>query len=434
MPIQSTSLLSKVSRLAAAVLLGSLAIVAASSCASVADRGPVAVNVIKTADDWSLERAGRPYIIHGAGGPGSLEALVQAGGNSTRVWGFDQLEDGRLDEALRHGLTVAVGIWLRHDLDYDDPQQVADQTKMALDGVRKYKNHPAVLLWGIGNEMEGGRGDNPAVWQHVETLAKRIKEEDPLHPTMTVLAEVGGEKIQHLHRLCPSIDIVGINSYGGAPSIPRRYRERGGTKPYIVTEFGPRGPWELPKNEIGTVVEELGHVKAATYEESHRALQSDRSLCLGSYAFMWGYKQEATPTWFGMFLADGRKTAAVDVMTRQWSGEPPKNLCPRIDALSLLGGTTVKAGAIVKAKLRAQDPEGQPLKVDWLLMADAKRHLTGGYHQDAPPSFADNVLEATNVGATFRAPNAPGVYRIFAYVGDGQNAADVANVPFRVEE
>ena len=45
---------------------------------------------------------------------------------------------------------------------------------------------------------------------------------------MTVIAELGGEKVKNLHRLCPDIDIVGINSYGGAASVPQRYRKAGG--------------------------------------------------------------------------------------------------------------------------------------------------------------------------------------------------------------
>ena len=394
---------------------------------------PIAVKVVKSAEGWILNRGGKPYRVEGAGGPASLELLAQCGANSTRTWGLDQLVDGKLDDAHRNGLTVTVGIWLRHDLDYSDPQQVDEQIQRAMDGVKKYKNHPAVLAWGVGNEMEGPLGDNPDVWRHVERIAKLIKQEDPLHPTMTVLAEIGGEKVKQLHQHCPSIDIVGVNSYGGAPSFPKRYREAGGTKPYLVTEFGPRGPWEFPKNEVGSVNEELGHVKAATYLESHKSISADRELCLGSYAFMWGYKQEATPTWFGMFLADGRKTPAVDVMIQQWTGKPAKNLCPRIDALTLEGGTTVNPGSTLNVTLQVRDPEQQTLNVDWVLMEDAKEHLTSGYFQETPPSFKENVLKTSNNGAKFRAPAKPGLYRIFAYVGDGNNAADVANIVFRVQ-
>ena len=396
---------------------------------------PVEVQLSKSDDGWSLRRENKPYRIQGAGGPQSLELLAKLGGNSTRTWGIDQLENGKLDQAHRNGLTVAVGIWLRHDLDYRDREQVDEQIALAMDGVRKYKNHPAVLLWGIGNEMEG-RGDNADVWKHVETIARLIKEEDPLHPTMTVIAEVGGDKLKNLHRHCPSVDIVGINAYGGAASIPDRYRKAGGTKPYVLAEFGPRGPWDFSKNDIGSVDEELGKVKAATYRDSFLAVQADRQLCLGSYAFKWGHKQEATPTWFGMFLADGRKTSAVDVLAKEWSDKPLDNLCPRIDSLRLVGveSAEVKVNSKVAAELDAHDPEKKPLKVEWVLMADAKNHETGGYFQETPPSFNDNILESSDERVTFRVPKNPGLYRIFAYVGDGQGGADAANVVFRADE
>ncbi|MCC5024095.1 MAG: hypothetical protein J6386_15485 [Candidatus Synoicihabitans palmerolidicus] len=36
--------------------------------------------------------------------------------------------------------------------------------------VRRYRDHPAVLMWGLGNEMEGD-GTDPRVWRELETLA-----------------------------------------------------------------------------------------------------------------------------------------------------------------------------------------------------------------------------------------------------------------------
>ena len=50
-------------------------------------------------------------------------------------------------------------------------------------------------MWGIGNEMEGfDAGDNPKIWQYVQDIALMIKNIDPHHPTMTVIAEIGGNK------------------------------------------------------------------------------------------------------------------------------------------------------------------------------------------------------------------------------------------------
>ena len=88
-----------------------------------------------------------------------------------------------------------------------------------------------MLVWGIGNEMEGyDKGGNPAIWQHIEDLCQMVKKIDPNHPTMTVIAEIGGDRIAAIHKHCPSLDIIGINSYGGAASLPERYRKAGGKK------------------------------------------------------------------------------------------------------------------------------------------------------------------------------------------------------------
>lgn len=390
------------------------------------------VQLVETDGRVAFLRDGLTFTVRGAGGPESLQKLAEAGGNSIRTWGIDQLEDGLLDEAHGLGLSVSVGIWLRHDLDYNDEQQVSEQIRRTMDGVRRYKDHPAILLWGVGNEMEGD-GSRAVVWQHIELLAAMIKAEDPSHPTMTVIAEIGGDKVRNIHELCPSIDIVGINSYGGASTLPQRYREAGGAKPYILAEYGPLGPWDLGQNSIGSFDERLGSQKAETYLKAYRVNHTD-ALCLGSYAFLWGYKQEATPTWFGMFLQDGRRTPVVDVLTQEWSGKPPANQSPRIVSLKLEGTNTVKAKAEITAVLRATDPEGDHLKVEWVLMEDSESHLTSGYFQETPPGFEENILEASNERVTFKAPNDSGLYRIFAYVGDGVGAADAANVVFRVAE
>ena len=138
-----------------------------------------------------------------------------------------------------------MGIWLgheRHGFRYNDADQVARQYEQAMATILRFRDHPALLMWGIGNEMEGyEKGDNAAIWSAINNIASMVKKLDPNHPTMTVIAEIGGDKVKNVHRLCPDIDVVGINSYGGAATIPQRYRKAGGVKPYVLTEFGPPG-------------------------------------------------------------------------------------------------------------------------------------------------------------------------------------------------
>ena len=386
--------------------------------------------------NWQLFRNGKPYYINGAGGDGSLTLLATCGGNSIRSWGADEKTQALLDEAQKNGLTVAFGIWLeheRHGFDYNNDELVAKQAEVVLEAVRKFKNHPAVLVWGIGNEMEGYEaGDNPKIWKHVEDLCQRIKREDPNHPVMSVIAEIGGNKIPAIHEHCPSLDIIGINSYAGASSIPERYRKIGGTKPYIVTEFGPKGTWEVGKNNLDSIDEPTSNAKAKTYAESFRSFKQDKQFCLGSYAFLWGNKQEATPTWFGMLLPNGKKTAAVDAMAKLWKGEPLTNLSPVIDELKIDGPNNVKANDLVKITLKARDPEGATLNTTWVLLPDSQQYVTGGDAQATPSSIPGRFKVSSYDGATVKMPETSGLYRIYAYVDDGQGGA-VGNVVVRVD-
>jgi hypothetical protein len=395
---------------------------------------PIPVKLVKQDDGWRMLRGGQPYYIKGAGGMGDLAALKKFGANSTRIWGIEETTLQRLDEAHRQDLTVAVGIWLeheRHGFAYSDEDAVQKQFDKVIEAVEKFKNHPAVLLWGIGNEMEGA-GNNPKIWKHIEKLCAEIKKIDANHPTMTVIAEMGDNKIAAIHHHCPSLDVIGINSYGGATSVPARYREHGGIKPYLVTEFGPLGAWEVGKNSIGAVVEETSTAKTRFYLEAYDAITADKEFCLGSYAFLYGHKQEATATWFGLFLADGNRTAALDALAERWSGKPVENQCPRIEELKLIGELEVKPSTIVELQLKARDPENDPLNVDWVLMEEADSYSTGGDFQETPKSFDENILAGDGSKAAIKLPAADGLYRIYVYLNDGKGGGASANQSIRV--
>lgn len=398
--------------------------------------GAVPVRVEARDGQFRLVRDGKPYLVKGGGGDGSMELLAKLGGNCVRTWGVDEGLGERLDEAQRRGLTVCVGIWLghpRHGFDYHDPVQVHRQAEEALAAVRRYKDHPAVLMWGLGNEMEED-GKDAAIWMAINSLATAVKKVDPAHPTMTVVAEIGGEKVRNLHRLCPEIDIVGINSYGGAVSVPRRYREAGGEKPYLLTEFGPRGRWEIEATPWGAPPEPTSTAKAEEYRAAYEAVViGDPEKCMGSYAFIWGHKQEATATWFGILLADGSRLGAADTLSGLWSGKAVANRCPEIGSLTLRGADQVEPGARLTFALAARDPEGDPLKVDWVVRREVASYSQGGDREQAPPEFPKAVVKASNEGATVELPGQPGGYRVFAYVRDGHQGAAVANVAVLVK-
>jgi hypothetical protein len=397
----------------------------------------IPVELRQTEQGWQLLRGGEPYFIRGAGGDGSLEQLAAAGANSVRTWGADDI-DALLDRAHGLGLSVTVGIWLgheRHGFDYSDKTQVREQLARARRTVLRYKDHPAVLLWGIGNEMEGfDSGDDPAIWKAVNDIAAMVKKLDPLHPTMTVTAEIGGGRIDGVHKRCPAIDIHGINSYGGALSVAERYRAGGATKPYVLTEFGPPGVWEIPKNDWGAPAEPTSTEKAAFYRRSYESgVISASDVALGSYVFTWGFKMEATPTWYGMFLDDGARLGAVDVMTELWSGRRPANLAPTVEPLVIEGESQLDPGDEVRVRAVIADPEGAAIRVRWALRRESGEYTTGGDFRRVPPEVEGAVLEGRGNGARLRMPKDPGPYRLFLYAYDAAGRAATANVPLLVK-
>ncbi|MBX7131746.1 MAG: hypothetical protein K1X67_03595 [Fimbriimonadaceae bacterium] len=407
-----------------------------ASCQSEPKSAAPSVKVEGKLRSYRLVRNGQPYFIKGVGGTGSRPLLLQCGANSIRTWGAENI--GKiLDEAHKDGLSVTVGVWLGHQdvFNYKDPTAVKKQLEMCRAVVERYKSHPAVLIWAFGNEMEGyGKGDDPAVWKAVNDIAAMSKSLDPNHPTMTVVAEIGGDRVKNLHELCPDIDIIGINSYGGAPSLPERYKMAGGTKPYILTEFGPQGPWEVKKTRWDAPIEMSSTEKGEFYRNSYRiAVKEQAGLCLGAYAFLWGNKQEGTATWFGMLLPDGGRLAATDVMTEYWKGAQPSNLVPRIEALALDKTDGLKPGEVITANLQASDPEGKEVKVKWVLTGETVERLTAGKDEAVPDRHPEAIIEKSHTSAKIKVPAYGGAYRLFAYVFDDIEGAAVANVPLFVE-
>ena len=251
---------------------------------------------------------------------------------------------------------------------------------------------------------------------------------------MSVTAFVHGGRIEYLHKRSPAIDIHGVNAYGGAQVVPEQLRAGDATKPFVLTEFGPVGPWEMPKTEWGAPYEQTSTEKAAFYRESYdKGIAAAPGLALGAYTFLWGHKMESTQTWFGMFLKDGSRLGAVDVMTELWSGSSPDNLAPTAERLVIDGSAQVDPGAEVQVHTGAADPEGGPINVRWVLRPESGETNTGGDFRPDMPDIEGAVIEGRADGAIVRMPEEPGPYRLFFYASDEAGNAATANVPLLVK-
>ena len=382
---------------------------------------------------------GEDFKVKGVAGERYLDILKAYGGNTIRTWSIDK---EILDAAHKKGLKVVAGIWIehmRHGYDYNNKRFIEKQRKEVESIVRKYKDHPALLAWGLGNEVEIHIPEEmiEPIWQEMNTLAKIVKSVDPKHPIMTAVAGFDAQKLEQISRFYPEIDILGVNAYGFSHKVGDLLREYQWEKPYMITEFGPIGPWEMgdTKMEWGATLEETSHEKAMRYQAAHNNAMNEQPLhCLGTFPFFWGNKQETTTTWFGMFLPNGARLEAVDVMAKAWYGRYPTNRVPEIHAIeSSAKFKKVSKGSIHQASIKVIDHENDALTYNWVIMEESKVKSVGGDYEKTPKSFPKLILEAKGSEVNFKAPRKKGAYRLFAYVEDTNRGAATANFPFYVD-
>ncbi|MDH7460678.1 glycoside hydrolase family 2 TIM barrel-domain containing protein [Chitinophagaceae bacterium 26-R-25] len=402
---------------------------------------PVNVEIVKGADGFQLLRNGQPYFVKGAGGSAYPERVAAYGGNSMRTWGSDKGQKV-LDSAQKYGLTVLMGLSVtaeRHGFSYDDTAAVRKQLEKLRGEVLKYKDHPALLAWGIGNELNLNY-KNPKVWNAVNDIAKMIHSLDSNHPVCTVLAGANKDVIGFINTSCPDLDFLGINTYGDLAGLPKAIRNTGWAGAYMVTEWGPTGHWESLSTPWKSAIEETSSEKAAVYKTRYEySIGRDKEKCLGSYVFLWGQKQERTPTWYGLFTEKGEETEVIDVMQYLWSATWPRNRAPHIYSLQIDGKKSVDylyltAGTNHKAAVAAFDPDSDKIIYRWEMLPEPTQLSEGGDFEGRPKPIENFVAGEMNQGnITFTAPAKQGAYRLFIYVSDGKNKVATANFPFYVK-
>ncbi len=193
---------------------------------------------------------------------------------------------------------------------------------------------------------------------------------------------------------------------------------------------------ESSKTTWGAPYEPTSDEKSRSFYAAHRLvydLNEGKELCLGTFPFLWGWKQECIATWFGMFLPTEEKSPQVDAMTNAWTGRWPKNRCPRILGLpSPAAGQVVEPGTTLTAQLDVEAPERREMTYDWLVVDESTERKSGGDAEAAPPSFPKLVRKGSGKLCTFTSPSTTGNYRLFVTVHSASGAA-TANFPFRVE-
>jgi hypothetical protein len=364
-----------------------------------------------------------------SGDRASLEKLAAAGANAVRV--YHERDAWVLDEARQLGIGVLMGLDVglpRYGFRLDDSEAIAAQENRIRAFVQRYRKHPALLAWVIGNEVEHGMIDPLPAWREINRLAGVVKALDPAHPTVMSVNDGGPQFLKQLAGCCAHIDMIGLNLYAGAAfGLDERIRGAGIIKPLLIAELGPLGQWQAGRKPWGAPVELTSHEKAAYFRRALAELGKNPQV-RGVFAFLWGTKQEQTATWHGLLLPDGSLTEITDALAQAW-GRSSVSAAPSILGIGI-SADEFAPGAIVSSTIEVR---GEAPDTGWLVRKEATELRGGGETEPLPETVGVEVLSAGTSSVRFRAPSTPGAYRLFITARDKNGKAATANLPFLVK-
>ena len=136
-----------------------------------------------------------------------IALMVEAGINTIRV--YEPIDDiAVLNQLNAAGIQLIVGFGYNQNGAFD----IASGT--VLDYVKKYKDHPAILFWELGNEYnyhpEWFGGDIATWFKALNSTAAAIQALDKNHPVATAHGEIPTKEVLNAN---PNIDIWGVNVY-----------------------------------------------------------------------------------------------------------------------------------------------------------------------------------------------------------------------------
>lgn len=405
-----------------------------------ADTGPAVVRTEKTPSGWVLKVNDQPFYIKGIScndglvdGVDYLQMAAEAGANTVRIYG--DATETYLDLAQQHGLKVNVGFWTnairgKTKESYQNAKFTAALKTKALDYIRRFKNHPAVLVWTVGNEafiFSEKEEERVAYGHFLEDLVQAIHREDPNHPVMYSSSYT--RCLPYLKQYVPSIDWVGVNVTGGAGPAIAWAEKNDFDRPVVVTEFAPLGSWEMRKDPNNRPYDAFDHFKANDYNFSWRQIQGNSRSCIGGFAFvLGGFRNQDSLTWYNMNY-HGLKRAGYWAVRELYTGLKPDNRPPKIVALTVNPINRLKPKQRTTLTTTASDPEGDALTYDYFITDIAHDPLV----VEKPTFFPTDLQKLSPGSATLQVPRQRGIYRIYVGVKDGRGNIAIADRTIKVE-
>lgn len=250
--------------------------------------------------------------------------LCRVGVNTVVGWdadkGYDQdkFDEVTLNAAARHDLGVLMPFYLPATGNYLDSAFLNQLLEGAKAKVLRFRDHPALRLWGVGNEVLDDMPD-PAMAEPFLAfyipLVDAMHALDPNHPIIYRAAEdthiaLMAEAAARDGRDRPWL-LFGTNSYSGRlGEIIDGWPARGYNKPLFVTEFGAEDSWPGGR--------------AMGYRDMWRLIRAHGSFVLGGAPYAWTTAgPEPTDAKWGLLDADGRPVdLTFGILSIDWLREP----------------------------------------------------------------------------------------------------------------
>jgi hypothetical protein len=225
--------------------------------------------------------------------------MRQIGVNTIVGWSVAEFDSLLLDVAHEQGLGVVMPFELNPDANYGDERVRRDLTNDVLAWVERYRGHPALRMWGIGNEVMLNMRDRDrprAFAEFYANLVLQVRAADPGHPVLYREAEdaqafwIQGAMLRQGGP--PPGFVYGMNYYTfRMRDALNAWPKRGFDVPIFVAEFGTAG---VPRHERPAAIERMWNI-----------LRDHRSLILGGAVYVWSTEgPEPVDRLFGIVNAE----------------------------------------------------------------------------------------------------------------------------------
>ncbi|GAB3646120.1 discoidin domain-containing protein [Glycomyces tarimensis] len=406
-----------------------------------------AVEVTGGQGDWQLTVDGEPFTVKGlTWGPSTAEAerwmpeLADMGVNTLRTWGTDASTLPLLDAAAAHDVKVMLGFWLLPGggpgsggcIDYVTDESYKSQTLADIVGwVETYRDHPGVLMWNVGNEsvlgLQNCYGEGEVDAQRhaytafVNDVAVAIHGVDDQHPVTSTDAWTGAWPYYKAN--APDLDLLSVNAYDDVCGVEQAWNEGGYDRPYIITETGPSGEWEVPDDANGVPDEPSDIAKAEAYTQAWDCITGHEGVALGATMFHFGTEGDFGGVWFNL-IPGGNRRLSYYAVAEAYGGSTQANTPPVISSMDLGLDGPVTGGEEFTVRMDTADPDGDA--VEYIPMVNSA-YINGSWDM----LLADYTVNGDGT-ITIRAPEILGVWKLYVWAEDGHGNVGVESASFEV--